>query len=143
MRRRRGNPGQTPYLSEIADDQNRRVAMVVAKFGLEKWLNGDMVRTTLITEPHGSEHMRRVFGFFTEKTYREAYEAREEWAKDGMPYSYGRMLGEFRRCLDPSDAEFARTGFLYGRAFGDGSVVRDVWEETRGELGTASIKPFG
>ena len=43
-------PRQTPMISEIADD-NGRAVMIVAKFGLSRWLDGSMVSTTFITQP--------------------------------------------------------------------------------------------
>jgi hypothetical protein len=42
----------TPFISEIAD-RNRRVALLVGRFGLNHWLNGDMVRSLFVSEAHG------------------------------------------------------------------------------------------
>jgi hypothetical protein len=41
------NPGQTIWMDEIAD-HNRRVALLVGKFGLDGWLSGDLVQTMLV-----------------------------------------------------------------------------------------------
>jgi hypothetical protein len=41
------NPAQTIWLDEIAD-YNGRLALLVGKFGLEKWLSGDLVQTLLV-----------------------------------------------------------------------------------------------
>src|SRR5579875_575192 len=40
-------PSQTVWLDEIAD-HNSRVAFLVAKFGLDDWLSGDLVQTLLV-----------------------------------------------------------------------------------------------
>ncbi len=47
------NPKQTAFLAEIADE-NGRAALIVARFGLRDWLNGKLVHTMLVTEPHGA-----------------------------------------------------------------------------------------
>ena len=36
-------------------DGNKRAALIVARFGLNNWLNGDMVRTMFVTEVNGIE----------------------------------------------------------------------------------------
>lgn len=41
------NPGQTIWLGEIAD-HNDRVALLVGKFGMDDWLSGDLVQTMLV-----------------------------------------------------------------------------------------------
>jgi len=41
------DPTKTIWLDEIAD-HNGRIALIVAKFGLESWLSGDLVQTMLV-----------------------------------------------------------------------------------------------
>jgi hypothetical protein len=41
------NPGQTIWIDEIAD-HNDRVALIVGRFGLDDWLSGDLVQTMLV-----------------------------------------------------------------------------------------------
>lgn len=43
----KNNPAQTIWLDEIAD-HNDRIALLVGKFDLEKWLSGDLVQTMLV-----------------------------------------------------------------------------------------------
>lgn len=62
LRRRQGHwkpeDNQTPFLSEIAagsgtGNPTGRLALVVARMGLERWMNGELVRTLFVTERDG------------------------------------------------------------------------------------------
>lgn len=47
------NPGQTIWIDEIAD-HNDRVALIVGRFGLDDWLSGDLVQTMLVKAVSGN-----------------------------------------------------------------------------------------
>jgi hypothetical protein len=79
------NPGQTIWIDEIAD-HNDRVALIVGRFGLDDWLSGDLVQTMLVKAASGNPNdcvpknpsparLRRVWKtcqrFWTETVERE------------------------------------------------------------------------
>lgn len=50
---------RTIWLDEVADE-NGRLALVVGKFGLTHWLNGDMIQTLLVVcDPHNNDPEKR------------------------------------------------------------------------------------
>ena len=110
----------------------------MAEFGLEKWLNGDMVRTTLITEPHGSEPCAAVWA----SSPRRSITKRTKRARNGRRMEGRRLwqdLGEFRVPRFEGFRVFHDWLPLWPR-FRSRVWVRDVWDETRGEFRTASDK---
>ena len=116
---------ETPFLSEISDG-NGRLAMVVARFGLDDWLNGEMVRTTFVTEANGLERELALMLSIPSKEF----ESQEENAVASIGAFYCLTFGEYdfpriqreiqAACLN-SSGEFVNdrlakaTYFLYGR----------------------------
>lgn len=129
QRKERGQQSspETPFLSEISDE-NGRIAMVVARFGLEDWLNGEMVRTTFVTEADGLE--RELQLMLLSPTRDKNIEAAEKNALNKIDTRYGlnwdkydfsRIQAEIEAaCLDSAgkfvnDTLAKDTYFLYGR----------------------------
>jgi hypothetical protein len=134
---------ETPYLAEISDG-NGRIAMVVARFGLDKWLNGEMVRTTFVTEANGLERELLLLG----KTNDTGFIVNEQNAldkikriygdKDWSKYDFQRIQNEVEaaRRKNGSD-EFVRPGlaeatyFLYGYRKAFEPEIKSAWPDKK------------
>jgi hypothetical protein len=133
---------ETPFMSEISDG-NGRIAMVVARFGLDKWLNGEMVRTTFVTEADGLERELQLLG----KTKDTDFEANEKNAldeikrvydgQDWSKYDFQRIQGEVEaaRCNNEDkfvNPELAKaTYFLYGRRDSFNPKIKWAWPDKK------------
>jgi hypothetical protein len=133
---------ETPFMSEISDG-NGRIAMVVARFGLDKWLNGEMVRTTFVTEADGLERELQLLG----KTKDTDFEANEKNAldeikrvydgQDWSKYDFQRIQGEVEaaRCNNEDkfvNPELAKaTYFLYGRRDSFDPKIEWAWPDKK------------
>jgi len=123
---------QTPFIREItiANKQRelkKRAALIVAKFGLDNWLNGKMIRSLFITEAKGLEKELDNLGNI------KSFETEEKKAKQWLEtspfgnlvksgYDYSRIKKEVNFCYnfdtlqDNNKKEYAKSIlFLYGR----------------------------
>ncbi len=140
------NCKDTPFISEIArgsgnkkkDSENiRRAALIVAKIGLESWLNGRMIRSLFVTEAKGLEKETQELGLTKDF---EADEIKLRIWLETSPYGnlfaegydYHRISKEIDRIygyekLDKEDLEYAEnTIFLYDRRTIGNTLNNDV-----------------
>ncbi|MDQ6700921.1 MAG: hypothetical protein M3Z36_12145, partial [Acidobacteriota bacterium] len=113
-RRRQTAPrgdGQTVFHSEIAG-RKRRLALIVARIGLHDWLNGKLVRTTFVTEPHGIEATLKALPAFADLNLGPiSWEVHDRLTK---PQNAATMRAEFAAAVtDPASQPLA--ALFYGR----------------------------
>ncbi|MFH1077561.1 MAG: hypothetical protein V1753_12170, partial [Pseudomonadota bacterium] len=108
-------PSETVFISEIAD-QNRRSAFIVARFGLDEWLNGDMIHSLFVVEPHTLQ--REVEGLPWTRQFNTQEEAIKKSLQDKSygTFNYKRIKDDIDS-FDPSgDKDRAKhVAFLYHR----------------------------
>jgi len=119
----------TPMLSEIADG-NGRVALIVARFGLREWLDGQMVRSCLVTEPEG---IRATAQMEVKEFEGRPDQQRNAWFGRRPGNGYAQMLRELGECRKGQNDEAV---FVYGRDLmphEDRLVYRNVdWKGAEG-----------
>lgn len=102
---------QTPFVSEIVlASKPKRAALLVAKFSLNKWLVGKMIRSLFITGANGLnkelKELTTIKSFETEeseiKQWLEAYPAGNLITQK---YKYQRIREEINRCYEYKNAE--------------------------------------
>lgn len=126
-------PGGTPMLAEIVDG-NGRAAMIVAKFGLDEWLNGRMVRTLLITQSDSIERTGEWLNFVQEANFHAGAEERKTWYRDtwGPSRDYEGILHHFNeaRAGNQKKPLFLFTyAFPGGVSFNEDEMrARKAWE---------------
>jgi hypothetical protein len=104
-------------LSEIADG-NGRAALLVARIGLHDWLNGKMVRTMFVTEPHGIRKTVEALDAFADLP-REGDSCFDPdlWTwrnlRLGRQDDYGALCAEFAEVLAGRNDRYAP--LIYGR----------------------------
>ncbi len=144
-RKRRSNSGgatgqnnQTVFIDEIVD-KNGRAALIISCFGIEKWLEGDMIRTLFVTEAHGIEQEINYLGKV--KQFKDEEQGIKQYFDDNKA-----NLGEFKFARIKADIEALRTpgkdekrahhvSFLYDRRAVNGAVLKNrKIEETRETL---------
>ena len=104
-----GPTAQTPMIGEIADGHGRAV-MIVAKFGLSKWLDGSMVRTNLITQKEAIQKTAEAVPRVKEFDHRHDADARTL----AETQTWRQMLEGLAACRAVRDQEDVRAS-LYGR----------------------------
>ena len=118
---KKDNSGQTIFIDEIVD-KNQRAALIIGRFELKQWLNGEMVRSLFVTEPKGIENEIKSLGSILDfsKNGKEL-EVREKLVD--LEYDYHRIVEDIDALLkDGPLSETARnTAFLY--VHGRGKIV--------------------
>lgn len=120
---------QTPFIYEIAHATDKsgkspnRVALIAAKFGLDEWLNGKMIRSLFVTEAHGLEKEIKELG--KTKSFENEENKAKEWLKANgkydRKYKYDLIRKEIDICnnfdtIGKPDKEYAENIlFLYER----------------------------
>lgn len=131
---------QTSFINEIADDHGR-VCLLVARFDLDQWLSGDMVRTTFNRDAHGLEREFKHIGAkpalnsVGETPFRSILEKynREQTPGD---YNYQRIAMEIEKCQEENcKLVDALLGLYYRRPVSQESnkqeEARKYWTELR------------
>lgn len=126
----------TLFIDEIVD-KNRRAALIVARFGLDNWLNGKMVRSMFVTEAKGIEKEIKNLGKV------KSFEGKEDhlikYFKDrGKDYKFSRVKGDIDSIYNNEDnVREQHTAFLYHRRNtlkpDDNKLegIRDNWTKLR------------
>jgi len=124
---------QTAFIDEIAEKE-KGAALIVARFVLDDWLNGNMVRSLFVTEAHGLQEEIKELGFVKQ------FEDEENKIMNFLsipPYdgefNYQRIKDDIDALKDNRDMDRAKyTAFLYSQRVVKGSLfsARDI-DETR------------
>ncbi|RJP72907.1 MAG: CRISPR-associated protein Csx11 [Candidatus Abyssobacteria bacterium SURF_17] len=124
--------GQTPFIEEIAD-KNGQVALIVGKFGLDKWLSGEMVRTLMVTDARGLENEIKDLGNSAEFREEELKnrETIEKRTNNLYEYDYKRVLDDIGLCMresykDDPDEYASSILALYARRISGHALNRDL-----------------
>jgi len=106
---------ETLFIDEIVD-KHRKAALIVARFGLDDWLKGTMVRSLFVTEANGIE--REIDNLGNVKQF-EAEEKRIQEFLENKNYGkfdYGRIKADIDSLFENEDEERAKNiTFLYDR----------------------------
>ncbi len=106
---------ETLFIDEIVD-KKRKAALIVARFGLDVWLNGRMVRSLFVTEANGIE---REVGNLGNVKHFEADERRIKEFLENKNYgkfNYSRIKADIDSIFEKEDKERAKNiAFLYDR----------------------------
>ena len=106
---------ETLFIDEIVDNNNR-VALIVARFGLDNWLNGKMVRSLFVTEAKGIEREVNNLGNVKQFQAEEKQIKRFLDERDYGVFSYKRIRDDIDALFNGKDAERAKyTAFLYDK----------------------------
>lgn len=105
----------TVFIDEIKDG-NSQAALIVARFGLDEWVNGRMIRSLFVTEAHGIkneiDYLRKVEQFKTEELAIQAWFDK----KGSREYTYQRIKDDVDALIRGTDQDRARNvRFLYDR----------------------------
>ncbi|RLB13072.1 MAG: CRISPR-associated protein Csx11 [Deltaproteobacteria bacterium] len=135
------NPGksyekQTIFVEEIAD-RNERVALIVACFGLERWLKGDMIRSVFVSPVHMMEKEIEDLGNSAQFRHEELKIKeflRQKYPAKHSEYCYERIRQEVELCkragsdsASIDEKEYAKNVlFLYAQRIAGGSINKDV-----------------
>ncbi|MBI5235805.1 MAG: hypothetical protein HY886_06105, partial [Deltaproteobacteria bacterium] len=113
---------ETPFISEIvkASKTSKKACLIVAKLGIDEWLNGTMVRSLFIKQANILERELGRLGEIVDLEKKE--NDLKTWLKANPPasdYDYARIQKEVGKCWSAAlthDREFAeRMAFLYDR----------------------------
>lgn len=133
----RQETGTTVFIDEIKD-KNNQAAVIVARFGLNEWLNGRLIRSLFVTEANGIEKEISYLGNVVQ--FKKEEKQIKDWfeAHDGSKYNYERIKKDIDSLLnkvtDPDRSKHTR--FLYDRRilykggkptlFGD--LSKEAWQ---------------
>jgi hypothetical protein len=104
-------PASTPMIAEIADCHGRAV-MIVAKLGLSRWLDGSLVRTSLITQPDAIAKTAVACEHITEQPLGKEGVVAAQAIRARNGYNYAKMLEDLQNCRKGHANGLL---FLYGR----------------------------
>jgi len=122
---------ETLFIDEIVD-KHRKAVLIVARFGLDKWLSGTMVRSLFVTEANGIEREVKNLGnvkqFETEEKRIKAFLENKNYGK----LNYSRIKTDIDALFKNEDEEWAKhIAFLYDRRDGfdpDIKRIKSKWE---------------
>ena len=125
-------PAETVFIDEIIDEQGR-AALIVARFGLQDWLNGRMVRTLFVTEATGIK--AEVAGPPLTAQFRDQEQDIIDFlvGKDYSEFNYHRITKDIDAIYgDNPDLERAmHTAFLYDRRVTSNGQIKRSEEELK------------
>ncbi|OPY72511.1 MAG: hypothetical protein A4E62_00833 [Syntrophorhabdus sp. PtaU1.Bin002] len=107
---------ETIFISEISDC-NSGAALIVAQFGLDRWLDGTMIRSLFVSEPHGLKEEIRSLGTVTqfkdeEMRFKEFFKSHPEYEAFG----YERIKADVDSiCYGNNQERGDHVAFLYDR----------------------------
>lgn len=130
--------GQTPFINEIADNHGR-VCLLVARFDLDQWLSGNMVRTTFNLESDGLQREFKHIGTkpaLIDKGEGDFRSILNEYSRMITPneYDYDRIIMEIHKCqTEQSDLVEGLLGLYYRRPVSKKSKKQEYavryWDE--------------
>lgn len=125
---------ETPFIDEIVD-KNGRAALIVARFGLDEWLSGRMVRTLFVTEADGIK--KEIGNLVTVEQFKALEKDYKEFFKqhDYGKFDYKRIKGDIDSLFNGTDDRATKIQFLYSRR-----VVWDRNKEWRLAVDNASVR---
>lgn len=150
-----GEKKETPtvYIDEIKD-KNSQAALIVARFGLDEWVNGKMVRSLFVTEAHDIEeaikYLPQVKQFEAEETVIKTWFTQH----GGCEYTYQRIKDDVDALYQDTDPDRAKhVRFLYDLCapFEGGrftliadlskakSRLHQLWQDAKSEHSTINI----
>lgn len=106
---------ETVFVDEIVDDK-KRAALIVARFGLDDWLNGKMVRSLFVTETKGIEkeikNLGNVKPFEIEEKIIKEFLSKQSYGN----FNYNRIKADIDAFSADKDNDRAyHAAFLYDR----------------------------
>lgn len=106
---------ETVFIDEIVDS-NKRAALIVARFGLDNWLNGNMVRSVFVTESKGIEreidNLGHVKQFENEENIINKFLSKQSYGE----FNYNRIKADIDAFSADKDNDRAyHTAFIYDR----------------------------
>ncbi len=109
---------ETLFIDEIVD-RHRKAVLIVARFGLDCWLNGKMVRSLFVTEANGLErevgNLGNVKQFAVDERRIKAFLDSKNYGK----FDYSRIKADIDALFADEDEERAKhIAFLYDRRNG-------------------------
>jgi hypothetical protein len=123
-----GNHGnETVYCDEIAGD-NKRLALIVARFGLDKWIDGTMIKSLFVKGANSIESE------LTEKENVKQFEQEQikikeffvEHEKEFGEYNYKRIKDDIDSIMAKSQNERAKyAAYLYDKNIDDKTLIRN------------------
>ncbi|MBN2568237.1 MAG: CRISPR-associated protein Csx11 [Deltaproteobacteria bacterium] len=111
-----GLPEETLFLDEIIDNASGKACLIVARFGLDRWLDGSMIRTLFVAPSKALE--REVEGLAEYLQFgKDELEIKQFLKEKGYGnFNYSRIKDDIDALYLSSDRERARhTSFLYYR----------------------------
>lgn len=124
--------GEAVFIDEIVD-RNKRAALIVARFVLDDWLSGKMVRSLFVTEANGL--FRGVNNLGNVKQLEKDENAIYEFLKKNelLTFNYNRIRDDIDALFEEKDKARAKhTAFLYDQRVKDGFLLRDDTSKTKG-----------
>ena len=88
------------------------LALIVARVGLNTWLNGDMVRTMFVTEVNGIE--REIISLGSVKQFEDGDKELKKYFTS-TAYNYQRIKEDINSFSNGDDDRARHTAFLYDR----------------------------
>ncbi len=117
--------GETPFIQEIRDKKTKRAALIVARFGLDEWLNGRMIRTLFVTEANGIKNEIKNLAVTVEQFKTEEADHKDFFNDHETEYgafNYARIKADIDCLFNGTDDDRATNiQFLYSR--------RIVWDD--------------
>ena len=106
---------ETIFVDEIVD-QNQRAALIVAKFDLDRWLDGRMLHTLFVTEARGIENEIKTLNEIPYFKRKEEEEARKNLQDVG--YNYKTITEDIDAILNKEKkAKYVSFLYTHGRKF--------------------------
>ena len=118
---------ETLFIEEIAnaDKGSSRTAFIVARFGLDKWLNGDMVRTMFVTEADGINREIKALRLGSVKQF-EKKDMELGGRFNDEPYNWNRIKEDIESFARGDDERAIKTACLYHRRPGHDLNVKGI-----------------
>jgi CRISPR-associated Csx11 family protein len=106
---------QTIFIDEIID-QHQRAALIVAKFDLDRWLDGKMLHTLFVTEARGIEKEIKTLNKIEQFKGEKEKQARENL--QDIAYNYKRITTDIDAILnEEGNSEYVSFLYTHGRNF--------------------------
>lgn len=109
---------ETIFVDEIVD-QHQRAALIVAKFDLDRWLDGKMLHTLFVTEARGIEKEIKTLNKIEQFKGEKEKQAREKL--QDIVYDYGKITEDIDSILNEGEnSKYVSFLYTHGRSFQKG-----------------------
>lgn len=106
---------QTIFIDEIVD-QYQRAALIVAKFDLDRWLDGKMIHSLFVTEARGIEKEIKTLNEIVDWKGEKEKQAREKL--QDIVYDYKRITADIDAILNEEEnSKYVSFLYTHGRNF--------------------------